>query len=1183
MATDGSKSSASSGGLVRVGFYHLEKTIGKGNFAVVKLATHIITKTKVAIKIIDKTHLDEDNLKKILREIQIMKMLHHPHIIALYQVMETERMIYLVTEYASGGEIFDHLVAHGRMSEKQARHKFKQILTAIKYCHERHVVHRDLKAENLLLDENMNIKIADFGFSNYYESDKMLSTWCGSPPYAAPELFEGRQYNGPKADVWSLGVVLYVLVCGALPFDGSTLHSLRNRVLAGKFRIPYFMSSECEHLIRHMLIVDPAKRLTLDQIIKHKWIVQEADEEFDRTLKKYGVNGSVEEEEPLCEVVIDYMLQLPAFKREDIVGSVREDKFDQYSAMYHLLLEKIKALQGKSLIPQNLPVASQPQRKASITTGVVEKSPPAEPATENEQPVTPKPMFSPIPIVQLVTENLERFGDVELESDEEERHTETQSQYHVVRRHTVGPDNADAPEAGAMGGDLFLTRGGAHYGPTLHPAQALPLSALPHTNLPQNLPLVQNQPPQVFCVKDQHLLKPPQVLGAVGGLGRRASDGGANVQNYYQCKIPGQQGQSPNKERPSAMSPNSTLPQGLQALALQEDESQEQEEQLTQSVQGYSVWEQPQNFRMGISPTEEVQKKMPPMKQRRTGLLTVLEKQPAKYRYCQQLHLFLSTAEYNALNASNGGRESLRDGASHQSTSGRYSPVRRASDGCSPVSYYRNQLDRIYYQTLTGPQTSPDSFKAVLQEYQQLQQLHSPAVDSRVSAEMQRQHCLHIQQMAQLQPSGYLTSISSPPSIAGSPIHQPQPNVGGSPSALSQHLQKLHLQHQAGPMSFTGLECPLQAFQRIQAMSTPHHSAPFPSDTSPTRLPVSTSPKQPYPDSPTHLYSCPTTYPGQQSGNSPPPVSYQNLDMIQEDITEHIIPGGSDTMLTVVTSDDSPRTSPTCQKMGFPQISITDETGHVTVSSSSLTGQTIHHEVVSRKQPLQRQKSDTVQMAVPKRFQLSSNVDEHIMRGGRRAFVRQSSREAEDRDIATEFAMCGSSKSLLRWATKQSIRQSYVHAKHLRQTFPPIGHISSTTLGKKLGRQSLGQHISTSDPTPNPWAGKPSNWWSKKSAFREHQLHKTPSGSVHVPLPTTETDILQEIQLQLDPIVRGLSMMLQRSERGLAVEHPAGVQIELEVCEGPHPDDKRLKMRRISGDSLQYNEICRELLNGINI
>ncbi|XP_042905921.1 serine/threonine-protein kinase SIK3 isoform X2 [Parasteatoda tepidariorum] len=1168
MATDGSKSNANSGGgLVRVGFYHLEKTIGKGNFAVVKLATHIITKTKVAIKIIDKTHLDEDNLKKILREIQIMKTLHHPHIIALYQVMETERMIYLVTEYASGGEIFDHLVAHGRMSEKEARHKFKQILSAIHYCHERNVVHRDLKAENLLLDENMNIKIADFGFSNYYEMDKMLSTWCGSPPYAAPELFEGRQYNGPKADIWSLGVVLYVLVCGALPFDGSTLHSLRNRVLAGKFRIPYFMSNECEHLIRHMLIVDPAKRLSVDQIIKHKWITLDEDDEFERTLKKFSVNAAKQEEEPVCEVVIDYMLQLPAFKREDIVSSVKETKFDQYSAMYQLLLEKIKQHQRMALLPQNLPVSAQPQRKASITTGVVEKSPPAEVSVENDQPATPKPMFSPIPIVQLVTENenLEKFGDVELESDEDDKQNENaHSQYHVVRRHTVGPDNADAPDPGAVG---FLPRGAPYYGPTLHPGTALPVSALPHTNLPQNLPLVQNQNPQMFCVKDQHLLKPPQVLGAAGGFGRRASDGCANTSNNYYQRKPGQQGQSPNKERPATMSPNSTLPQGLQALALHEDENQEQEEQLMTdtTVQGYSVWEQPQNIRIGISPPEETQKKMPPMKQRRTGLLTVMNEKPA-------------------------GRESLRETASLQSTSGRYSPVRRASDGCSPVTYYRNQLDRIYCQTLTGPQTSPDSFKAVLQEYQQLQQMHSGAMDSRVSAEMQRQHCLHIQQMAQLQPSGYLTSISSPPSIAGSPIHQAQSNVGGSPSALSQHLQNLHLQQQAGgPITFTGLECPLQAFQRIQAMSTPHHSSPtsplplFPSDTSPTRLPVCTSPQQQ--SSPTHLYTS-VTYAPQQSGNSPPPVSYQNLEMIQEDISDHVIPGGSDTMLTVVTSDD--RSSPTCRQMGYPQISITDETGHVMVTSASLTGQTVLHDSAPRKQLLQRQKSDVVQVAVPKRYQLSASIDEHVVRGGRRAFVRQSSREAEDRDIATEFAMCGSSKSLLRWATKQSIRQSYVHAKHLRQTFPPIGHISSP-MGKKLCRQTLGQHISTSDPTPNPWAGKPSNWWSKKSVFREHQLHKTPSGSVHVSLPTTErsftceADILQEIQQQLDPIVRGLSMMLQRSERGLAVEHPAGVQIELEVCDGPHPDDKRLKMRRISGDSSQYNEICRELINGINI
>nr|CAI5866492.1 unnamed protein product [Callosobruchus analis] len=129
------------------------------------------------------------------------------------------------------------------MTEDQSRIKFWQILSAVEYCHNRNIVHRDLKAENLLLDSNNNIKIADFGFSNYYTPGGQLSTWCGSPPYAAPEVFEGKKYVGPEIDIWSLGVVLYVLVCGALPFDGCSLQALRDRVLSGRFRIPYFMSS----------------------------------------------------------------------------------------------------------------------------------------------------------------------------------------------------------------------------------------------------------------------------------------------------------------------------------------------------------------------------------------------------------------------------------------------------------------------------------------------------------------------------------------------------------------------------------------------------------------------------------------------------------------------------------------------------------------------------------------------------------------------------------------------------------------------------------------------------------------------------------------------------------------------------------------------------------------------------
>ncbi|XP_059402947.1 serine/threonine-protein kinase SIK2-like isoform X3 [Carassius carassius] len=260
---------------VRVGFYDIERTLGKGNFAVVKLARHRITKSEVAIKIIDKTQLDAVNLEKVYREVEIMKLLDHPHIIKLYQVMETKNMLYLVTEYARNGEIFDYLASRGRLSEMDARRKFWQILSAVEYCHERNIVHRDLKAENLLLDAHMNMKIADFGFGNFFRPGEPLTTWCGSPPYAAPEVFEGQQYEGPQLDIWSMGVVLYVLVCGTLPFDGPSLPVLRQRVLEGRFRIPYFMSEDCEHLIRKMLVLDPAKRLSLSQIKEHRWMVQE--------------------------------------------------------------------------------------------------------------------------------------------------------------------------------------------------------------------------------------------------------------------------------------------------------------------------------------------------------------------------------------------------------------------------------------------------------------------------------------------------------------------------------------------------------------------------------------------------------------------------------------------------------------------------------------------------------------------------------------------------------------------------------------------------------------------------------------------------------------------------------------------------------------------------------------------
>ncbi|KAI1713213.1 protein kinase domain-containing protein [Ditylenchus destructor] len=328
---------SSTGNVVKVGFYEVESTIGKGNYAVVKLARHRITKTEVAIKIVDKRRLDSENLAKVYREIQVLKHIKHPHIIKLYQVMETKAMIYLVTEYAPNGEIFDLISKQRRLTEDNAREKFWQIISAVQYLHNFNIVHRDLKAENLLLDSNFQIKLADFGFSNFYNKSETLNTFCGSPPYAAPEVFEGKRYAGPEIDIWSLGVVLYVLVCGVLPFEGTNLQFLRDRVLSGRIRIPYFMSSDCENLIRRMLTLDPAKRPTIEQIKKHRWMKPAIYED------RYQFNpppANVDTTEPHPQIL--KLMNNLGIESAKVKNALHNDSYDNFHAIYLLLLERLK-------------------------------------------------------------------------------------------------------------------------------------------------------------------------------------------------------------------------------------------------------------------------------------------------------------------------------------------------------------------------------------------------------------------------------------------------------------------------------------------------------------------------------------------------------------------------------------------------------------------------------------------------------------------------------------------------------------------------------------------------------------------------------------------------------------------------------------------------------------------------
>ncbi|XP_050640373.1 serine/threonine-protein kinase SIK1 [Macaca thibetana thibetana] len=351
---------------LRVGFYDIERTLGKGNFAVVKLARHRVTKTQVAIKIIDKTRLDSSNLEKIYREVQLMKLLNHPHIIKLYQVMETKDMLYIVTEFAKNGEMFDYLTSNGHLSENEARKKFWQILSAVEYCHDHHIVHRDLKTENLLLDGNMDIKLADFGFGNFYKSGEPLSTWCGSPPYAAPEVFEGKEYEGPQLDIWSLGVVLYVLVCGSLPFDGPNLPTLRQRVLEGRFRIPFFMSQDCESLIRRMLVVDPARRITIAQIRQHRWMRAEpclpgpACSTF--SAHSYSSNLGDYDEQALG------IMQTLGVDRQRTVESLQNSSYNHFAAIYYLLLERLKEYRNAQCARPG--PARQPRPRSSDLSGL---------------------------------------------------------------------------------------------------------------------------------------------------------------------------------------------------------------------------------------------------------------------------------------------------------------------------------------------------------------------------------------------------------------------------------------------------------------------------------------------------------------------------------------------------------------------------------------------------------------------------------------------------------------------------------------------------------------------------------------------------------------------------------------------------------------------------------------------
>ncbi|NWU90618.1 HUNK kinase, partial [Upupa epops] len=329
----------------QVGNYLVGKMINKGSFAKVMEGLHIPTGEKVAIKVIDKRKAKQDSyvLKNMKREPRIQQMIKHPNVVQLYETLETDNFYYMVMELCLGGDLLDRICDKKRLPEREVRRYMRQILSAVEYLHCQGIVHRDLKVENFLLDENNNIKIVDFGLSNTAKfeglSQELLHTQCGSPAYAAPELLAHRKY-GPKVDVWSIGVSMFAMLTGTLPFtvEPFNIKELHQKILIGEISpIPSDISPGAVRLLQSLLQPDPAKRPGVTEAIKDKWL----NEGFTRTIL-----NAASYENSLCPsewspVILNYMTEVMAFSLSEVIDSLITNRPSPAMASYWLLLKKL--------------------------------------------------------------------------------------------------------------------------------------------------------------------------------------------------------------------------------------------------------------------------------------------------------------------------------------------------------------------------------------------------------------------------------------------------------------------------------------------------------------------------------------------------------------------------------------------------------------------------------------------------------------------------------------------------------------------------------------------------------------------------------------------------------------------------------------------------------------------------
>lgn len=340
-----------------VGQFILQHTIGVGTMGEVKLAIHKISRSRAAVKILKKVNLSKDALKNVRREIAIMKLLDNPFVVKLIDVVESESTIFIIMEYA-GTELYDYVSSAGALGTYEASRILHQIVRGINYCHSIGIVHRDLKPENILLDDHLNVKIADFGMSQLILDDLgTMSSSCGSPHYVAPEVIKGIPYNGMKSDIWSLGIIFYVMLTGSLPFNGDSSKDVLNKILScDQIHISYTFPENIRHLFQKMTESDPVKRFSTQEILRHPAFIMQffgvASDftDMNHSIKiQYADFKLIDPENSLDQEILDDMQLLGIIARENICSAI-----EKLNADYEECFEKaFYCLYSKQKISRN--------------------------------------------------------------------------------------------------------------------------------------------------------------------------------------------------------------------------------------------------------------------------------------------------------------------------------------------------------------------------------------------------------------------------------------------------------------------------------------------------------------------------------------------------------------------------------------------------------------------------------------------------------------------------------------------------------------------------------------------------------------------------------------------------------------------------------------------------------------